>query len=225
MDPLLMASLLGPLAVIAVTRFGFIPLSDWIERQYGFALAPYSGFAATFLLLTIPLLPGTMTGLLMLDERDENIMSYYSVTPLTRRGYSVYRLFLPTLLSVLLSAAFVLFSGITESRSENIYALTLLALEAPCIALFLAAFASNKVEGLALSKISGLLFAGPVVAAFIPEPWQYAGMWIPTFWPAKCYLLGVNQEPLAALGVFGVGLIFHLLLLTGLSRAFLKRID
>lgn len=224
-DPMLMASLLGPLAVIAFTRFVFPSLSVWLERQFDFSLFNYSAFAVTFLLLTIPLLPGTMAGLLMLDERDENIISYYAATPLTRQGYLVYRLLLPSLLSLLMTALFFLLSGLTEAHLENMYTLLLLTLEAPCLALFLAAFANNKVEGLALSKISGLLFAGPVVAAFVPVPWQYLGMWIPTFWPAKCYLLVLSSEPVAALGAFGGGLAFHLLLLKGLTRTFIKRID
>lgn len=224
-DPILMASLLGPLAVIAFARFIFPHLSFWLERQYAFSLMDYSDFAVTFLLLTIPLLPGTMAGLLMLDERDENMIAYYSVTPLTREGYFVYRLFLPSLLSLLLTSLFFLLSGIAATQMESLYTLLLLTLEAPCLALFLAAFASNKVEGLALSKISGLLFAGPIIAAFIPDPWQYLGMWIPTFWPAKSYLLGISNEPLASLGAFGIGLVLHLILLKGMFRSFLKRID
>lgn len=224
-DPMLMASLLGPLVVIGFTRFVFPSLSVWLERQFDFSLFNYSAFAVTFLLLTIPLLPGTMAGLLMLDERDENMISYYAATPLTRQGYLLYRLFLPSLLSLLMTALFFLLSGLTEAHLENMYTLLLLALEAPCLALFLAAFANNKVEGLALSKISGLLFAGPVVAAFVPVPWQYLGMWIPTFWPAKCYLLVLSSEPVTALGAFGGGLAFHLLLLIGLTRTFIKRID
>lgn len=224
-DPMLIASLFGPIAVIAFSRFIFPLLSRWIEQQFTFSLLDYSDFATTFLLLTIPLLPGVMAGLLMLDERDENMIAYYAITPLAREGYFVYRLFLPSVLSLLLTCLFFLLSGIAEIRVESLYSLLLLTIEAPCLALFLAAFATNKVEGLALSKISGLLFAGPIVAAFVPVPWQYLGMWIPTFWPAKSYFLGLSQEPLASLAAFGVGLVFHLVLLKFMFQTFIKRID
>jgi len=224
-DPMLMASLFGPIAIILVARFIFPPLSDWIEAQYGFLLRGYSDFTAAFLMLTIPLLPGTMAGLLMLDERDENMIAYFAITPFTRKGYFFYRLFLPSVLAVALSSLFILLSGIAVIQLESLYTVLLLTLEAPCLALFLATFAANKVEGLALSKISGLLFAGPIIAAFTPLPWQYLGAWIPSYWPAKIYLLGIKGEPIAAIGAFGIGLAYHLILLKVMFHSFLKRID
>lgn len=224
-DPMLMASLLGPLAVIVFARFVFPPLAVWVEERYFFAMSEYTGFAAVFLLTTVPLLPGTMAGLLMLDERDENLVAYYGVTPLTRRGYYRYRLFLPSLLALTLTALFLLLSGLTEIRAESGYSLLLFALEAPCIALFLAAAAANKVEGLALSKLCGILFAGPVVVSFVPEPWEAAGMVIPTYWPAKSYTLGVSHEPVLSAATFIIGLAYHLMLLLLASRAFSRRMD
>lgn len=224
-DPMLIASLLGPLALIVFARYLYPPLSDWLEQRYAFSLMDYRDFAVTFLLIVIPLLPGTMAGLLMLDERDENMISYYSVTPLARKGYVSYRLLLPSMMASLLTALFFLLAGIAEMRLESVYTLLILSLEAPCIALFLAAYAANKVEGLALSKACGLLFAGPIIVYFVPEPLQYWGVWVPTFWPAKTYILGISQEPLAALGSFGVGFAFHILLLMWFIRSFLKRID
>ncbi|NIK79278.1 fluoroquinolone transport system permease protein [Paenibacillus castaneae] len=224
-DPMLLASLLGPLAIIAFARFGFPFLSIWLEQQFSFYLYTYSDFTVAFLLLIIPLLPGAMSGLLMLDERDENLISYYAATPLTRHGYIFYRLALPCFLSAMLASAFLLLSGIAAMQFENLYTIILLTLEAPCLALFLVAFAANKVEGLALSKISGLLFAGPIAAAFIPDPLQYLALWVPTYWPAKTYLLGTLNEPYFALASFALGLLFHLFLLQRLSSMYLKRTD
>lgn len=224
-DPMLLASLFGPLALIMIVRFVFPWLSDWLQGQYGFILMNYDDFAVVFLILTICLLPGTLAGLLILDERDENMIAYYAITPFTRKGYFLYRLFLPSVLTVSLGLLFILLSGIAMIRLESIYTIILLTLEAPCLALFLATFAANKVEGLALSKISGLLFAGPIIAAFTPMPWQYLAVWIPSYWPAKVYLLGVADEPLAALGAFSIGLIYHILLLKVMFHHFLKRID
>ncbi|WP_152395322.1 hypothetical protein [Paenibacillus guangzhouensis] len=224
-DPMLLASLFGPLFVIIFARLGFFPLSAWIEQQYGFRLADYTPFIATFLVIAIPLLPGTMAGLLMLDERDKNMISYYAVTPLARQGYFIYRLVLPCLLAFALTASFYLFAGLASFGWGSLFALILLTLEAPCITLFLAAFASNKVEGLALSKLCGLLFAGPVIASFVPLPWQYAAAWLPTFWPAKAFLADLNGEPVRAAILFAIGLGLHLILLRSLVRVFLRRID
>jgi fluoroquinolone transport system permease protein len=224
-DPLLMGSLLGSLAVVAFARYGFPLLAAWVERRYAFELSVYADFAAFFLLTVIPLLTGIMTGLLMLDERDENLIAYYGVTPLTRRGYYRYRLALPSLLAVLASGLYMLASGLVEVRMESLYVLLLTALEAPCIALFLATAAANKVEGLALAKMCGLLFVGPVIVSFVPKPWQLAGIVVPTYWPAKSYMLGEALQPVGAALSFAVGLAYHLLLLKVAARAFAKRMD
>ncbi len=225
LDPVLMAGMFAPLALLLLSRFGYPMASNWIEERYVFDIGEYSNFAATFLVVIIPMLTGMLTGLLMLDERDENIISYYAVTPLMRRGYMVYRLILPSILSAVLSALYLSLSGISEIRMESMYTLLLLALEAPCFALFLAAFSANKVEGLALSKIGGLFIAGPVVAYFVTGAWQLLGAWVPTYWPAKVFLVGVQGESLSAFAYFAVGLMFHVVLLVVMVRIFIKRVD
>ncbi len=224
-DPVLMAAVFGPVAVTVFARFVFPLLSDSMESRFAFRLADYAGFAVVFLQLIVPLLPGMMAGLLILDERDEHLIGYYAVTPLTRKGYLIYRLFLPSLLCLALFVLFFAGSGIAAAQFENVYTIALLGLEAPCFALFLAAYAANKVEGLALSKVSGLLFAGPVIAYFAPARWQLFGAWIPTYWPARCYLSGLAGEHPAALGCFAAGFLFHAVLLCAMMRAFMRRID
>jgi len=225
LDPVLMAGIFGPLALLLLSRFGYPVAVHWVKMQYSLDLSVYTEFVAVFLLSTIPLLTGMMTGLLMLDERDENVISYYAVTPLMRRGYMVYRLFLPSVVTILFSILFILLSGIFEIHLEVLYIMVLTALEAPCFALFLAAFAANKVEGLALSKIGGFFIAGPVVAYFVPGRWQLTGAWIPSYWPAKVYFEGEGSHDLGAGGFFAAGLVVHIILLLLMVRVFLKRAD
>ncbi|MGG3281065.1 hypothetical protein [Paenibacillus solani] len=212
-DPVLTAALIGPLALLLLSRYGFPVASYWLESYYSFNLEEYRVFSASFLMIIPPLLIGMLVGLLMLDERDENVIAYYSVTPFMRRGYLVYRLALPTMLSTVLSLLYLCFSGLLFFRMEYLIVLLLLALEAPLFALLLAAFAKNKVEGLALSKIGGLLIIGPVVAYFIPNAWGYLGAGVPTYWPAKVLHLYIQNEPLLANVYFMIGLVIHTLYL------------
>jgi fluoroquinolone transport system permease protein len=225
LDPVLMVGIFAPLALLVVSRFGFPMIADWLTNGYAFDLYEYSSFTAIFLVITFPILIGMMTGLLMLDERDENVISYYAVTPLMRRGYMVYRLALPSGLCTLLSSLYLIASGLSSIQLEHIYILLLLAIEAPCFALFLASFAANKVEGLALSKIGGLFIAGPIIAYFVPIPWQIIGAWIPTYWPAKLFFGIEAASGFSVIVYFLVGLIFHLSLLSIMVRIFLKRAD
>lgn len=225
LDPVLMVGIFAPLALLVVSRFGFPMIADWLTNGYAFDFYKYSSFAAIFLVMTFPMLTGMMTGLLMLDERDENVISYYAVTPLMRRGYMLYRLVLPSLLCTFLSSLFFIVSGLSSFQLEHIYILILLAFEAPCFALFLASFAANKVEGLALSKIGGLFIAGPIVAYFVPSPWQFIGAWIPTYWPAKLFFVIEASSGFIVLAYFMVGLLFHSSLLSIMIRIFIKRAD
>lgn len=224
-DPMLMASILGPLSLLFISRYGLPPIASWTERVIHFPLSEYSSFIAIFLLNTIPILIGSLAGLLMLDERDENMISYFGVTPLSRAGYLRYRLLLPSLLSAIMVGLYVLLSGIVEVGVGAGFSIILLMLEAPLIALFLAAYASNKVEGLALSKAASLLFIGPALAYWVPEPWKHVGVMIPAYWPAQSYLSGLSGFSEASLGWFAGGVVVHLLLLAALLRQFLKRVE
>lgn len=225
-DPVLMVGFLGPLILILLTRFGFPMAAHWLEASYSFDLTVYRDFAAVLLIVTIPMLLGMMTGLLMLDERDENVISYFAVTPLMKRGYLSYRLTLPTILSVGLTVMFITCSGLTEFHVEIGLVLLLLAMEAPWFALLVAAFSANKVEGLALYKIGALLLiAGPIVVFFVPEVWMWIGVWIPTFWPALVFWTGTSGEFFTAFNYFSIGLVYHIAILLTMIRMFIKRTD
>ncbi|OIB02072.1 hypothetical protein AK95_03980 [Paenibacillus sp. LC231] len=208
-DPVLMAAMFGPLLLLFLSRFGFPVAVNWLDVNYSFHLEPYSGFAASLLIVTIPMLTGMLTGLLILDERDENVIAYYAVTPLMRKGYLLYRVTLPFLLCTVLSILYLSFSTLSDIHWAQLGVLLLLASEAPIFSLFLAAFSANKVEGLALSKIGGLFIAGPVVANFVPGAWQVLGAWLPTYWPAKVPYLITQNEPMLAIVFFSVGLLLH----------------
>ncbi|MBM6383450.1 MAG: hypothetical protein JSY10_05580 [Paenibacillus sp.] len=225
-DPVLMVGFLGPILLILLTRYGFPMAAQWLEASYSFDLTVYGHFAAVLLIVTIPMLLGMMTGLLMLDERDENVISYYAVTPLMKRGYISYRLTLPTILSALLTTMFILSVGLTEFYWEIGLVLVLLALEAPWFALLVAAFAANKVEGLALYKIGALLFiAGPIVVFFVPDVWLWVGVWIPTYWPALVFSTGTSGHSFASFIYFSIGSLYHVAILFTVIRLFIKRMD
>lgn len=222
-DPVLMAVLIGPLMLLLLSRWGYPVADNWLDVNYSFQLEPYRGFTATLLVTTIPMLTGMLTGLLMLDERDENMIAYYAVTPLTNKGYLLYRLALPFLLCTVLSIAYLTLSNLSEDGVVSLFVILLLALEAPLFSLILAAFSANKVEGLALSKIGGLFIAGPVVVTFVPGAWQVLGVWLPTYWPAKVLLLMTNHEPFLALIFLLVGLLLHFIYLYLMATVFVNR--
>lgn len=98
---------------------------------------------------------------------------------------------------------------------------TLQALRAlgPIYALLLAAFATNKVQGFALTKALGVLLVPPVLAYFVPAPWQWLFGLDPLYWPAKLLWLLHAGQASYWLYLF-IGLLYQFLLLIILLRRF-----
>lgn len=223
-DPMLMLILIGCLLIIASWRYGVPLLNEWLYKKLEVDLQPYDLHITVFLLSLVPLLTGSAVGLLMLDEKDERLVDYYAITPLRKQGYFVYRLFLPVILCALF---LLLFLGVNDNSSAfPILPLLLLVLEAPLYALFLASAASNKVEGLALTKFISLSVLVALCSNLAAAPWHWLGSWLPAYWPFQLYLsLGHTGSIQAAhLVQFLIGLSFHCILIYAGLRRFSRQI-
>lgn len=226
-DSMLALALFAPLLLIAAVRYGVPWVADLLIVELSFDLMAYDDLLLSFVLILIPLMLGMLTGFMMLDERDENLIQYYAVTPLTKMGYFNYRLAMPVALSIgyntllLLSSPFEL-----PSLLASIPTLLMLAMEAPMIALLLTAFANNKVEGLALSKGLGLIVFVPAVAYFVPYPWQLIAGLVPTYWASQTLLLDMKNAPGWTLATCtGIGVTVHYFVLRVLAMRFRRRTD
>lgn len=162
----------------------------------------------------------------MLDERDDQLIQYYAVTPLSRSGYLICRLITAVVLSVIYNAILLLFAAPESvTTSQVLYLVPMAALEAPIIALFLVAFAANKVEGLALSKGASLIVAIPAAAWFIHSPLKYSLGIFPPFWIYEVLHSGYEGGSWKALLLTLIGVSVHLLAVYVLLRKFLRRQD
>ena len=82
---------------------------------------------------------------------------------------------------------------------------------APLYALFLGAFASNKVEGFALMKAAGVLAVPPLAAFFVRSAWQTAFGVVPLYWPVKAFWI-VHEGGRFFVLHLAVGVAYQLLL-------------
>ena len=111
-------------------------------------------------------------------------------------------------------------TGLLQMDFVALLAVTLeAALLAPLYAIFLAAFATNKVQGFALAKGAGILMWPAILAYFIDSSWQLACGVSPLYWPAKLYWVLDAGEPNAWL-YFGAGIAYQSLLLALLMRRY-----
>lgn len=197
-DPFLRwMSFLG-IGMALLVRWGIPALAVWLEQNHQFLLEPYYPLLMSFMLVLMPMLAGVVLGFLLLDQKDDRTLSALQVTPLGLSGYLSYRLGSAMLISAALTMAVVKIAGLVP------VALVPLALMSAAVsplgaffALFLAAFANNKVQGMALTKANSILSLPPVVAWFVEPPWQYVFGLMPTYWPCKAFWLFVMESELA----------------------------
>ena len=220
-DSLLRWMLALPLLIVVPVRLVLPPLlvriglTFWVDLQLF-----YPGIASAVLLLITPALYGLVIGFLLLDQRDDQTLTALQITPLPVEHYLAYRLSAPTLLSYGMAVAAVLLAGLPNPHIWGLLLAGLVAaLHTPLVALGLACFAANKVQGLALMKAGSVLLAAPLVGLFVPSSWRYVFGVLPTYWPATLYRQFQVGDQLAWGGLV-FALSYQALLLAILLRRF-----
>ncbi|MGP4081714.1 hypothetical protein ACTWQL_17550 [Pseudalkalibacillus sp. R45] len=186
-DLVLLMSLFAPLILATLLKFGFPPLERLVVTSFQVSLASYFPLMVVTCLLVTPFTVGMLSGFLILDERDEQILSYLSITPVSKSHFILYRLLFPVVICIL-AAGLLLYVNAWEVISLwELAVLLVLSLEAPIVALMMAVFADNKVEGLALGKVISISVAAPIVGFFIDSEWKWIGFVFPPFWIAEVF--------------------------------------
>lgn len=222
-DGLLVISLLAPLLLAGVMRFGIPPLRDFLVDFAAFDIAEHYAFAMSFLVLMTPMMLGFMTGFILLDERDENLLSYYAVTPLTKIGYFYYRISIPVIMGFFLSFLLVRLVNLTQVDYLKMIPVVFMAsLEGPMYALLLGAFAANKVEGLAISKALGIIFAAPLAGYLLESRWHLLAGIFPPYWVTQAFLAAGENSGWYYFYTFA-GLLIHILAVLALLKKFAAR--
>jgi fluoroquinolone transport system permease protein len=220
-DSLLRGIVLVPLGLAVAARWLFPPAIERTATLLPFDIqALYPQVMSYVLLLLAPVICGAVVGFILLDQRDDNTLMALQVTPLPIAGYLAYRLAAPTILSTIMALIALPLSGLVQFDLLKLLMVVLSAAPlAPMTALFLGAYAANKVQGFALQKALGVFFIAPFVAALLPLPWRLLAGLIPTYWPATLLWTlqaGESQGELLLLG----GLVYQGLLLAILLRRF-----
>ncbi|MFO7782852.1 MAG: hypothetical protein R6W94_14645 [Spirochaetia bacterium] len=199
-DPFLRLMAFLPFVVALVFRVG-APAADAALAEVidpaAFRLSEYYPVISAFLLQLPGLFAGGVTGFSILEDRDEGILSAMAVTPIGRAGYLTSRLLFPALLAVAGALIVVPLAGL--HRPDPLALLLAAAAAAPLApvsALLLATLATDKVEGLAVWKLVGFLFVGPLVLV-LPPAARPAGWPLASYWATRVYLSGPAGEAAA----------------------------
>jgi fluoroquinolone transport system permease protein len=212
------SAFLIPIIIIIITRLVIPWLSDHIVPLQGLYPVLFM-----MLVITIPMMFGFVTGFLIMDERDENLLTVLRVMPISRNVYLIYRIAFMSVLSFIYILLFPAFTGLIDVGLVNYLSIAvLLALFTPVMALIANVAANNKVQAFAVFKMLGGVFFLPLFAFFINNDFKYILGIIPNFWTfmALDTLLDTGSLNLVFLGI---GFVAHLLLLALLFYLFNKK--
>ncbi|MBX3053480.1 MAG: hypothetical protein KF753_18535 [Caldilineaceae bacterium] len=223
-DSLLLLITGGSLALALVMRYGVPFVTPHLQRLLGVDLRDYTPLLMSFVLLMAPAMVGALVGFLILDERDDGTLTALLVTPVSLPAYLLYRIGLPVVIAFFVTLLALPLAGfLTLPFGEQVLAAALSALSGGIVALAVTALAANKVEGFAILKGLQGIQALPLVAWFLPTPWQWLVGFVPTYWPAVVYWRMAAGEPFWGYWVVGVGV--NLGILSLLLRRFHRSIS
>lgn len=162
----------------------------------GFFLIPYlretdsdmvADIVTTFFILMNGFLYGAVAGFTLLDDQDDNVLLSLKITPIKVRHYVLIKLGISYLLGMITTLLLILTTGFLGSSDfiDLLFIIILAPMQAPILALLINSFASNKIEGFVVMKLSGIILISPVAALFISN-WTelFLGV-LPGFWPVR----------------------------------------
>lgn len=211
--------LLGvPLVFLVLLRLGW-PVAEGQLAEAG----DYQSVVLGVFCLIAGTFPAFMTAFIMLDERDEGVLTALRVLPLSFRRLLTYRLVVVAALSLLYPVALLLGTGLHEGGWARGAALALLcSAGSTTAALAVVSLARNKIEGLTLFKGLFFVYGLAGVAVAFPGGWAWTAAVFPPYWTFTVYEAATTGIFLARLAV---AVAFHGLLMALAWRVVQKRLQ
>lgn len=187
-DAILILLFLAPLLYGLMLRYG-IPVIIKIvyeKFQYELDLTPYYLLFDILLSALTPFIYCFAAAFIILGEIDDGITKYLAATPLRKKGYLISRLGFPMFLSFIVTIVLMKIFSLSGLSIPLLLKISILTSIMGFIeALMVVSISNNKVEGMAISKLSGLILMGLPVPFFIQGGVQYVLSFLPSFWIGK----------------------------------------
>lgn len=184
-DTILFAACFAPILAGLFIKYAIPYLENMITKYFNVSeiLQPYYVLVDLMLGIMTPLMFGFIGALVILGEVDDNITAYMSVTPLQTRGYLISRLIIPIGISFVINLAVIpLFSLSIKTLSFMLLLNIFSCILGLITALIIVTFSQNKVEGMAIGKLSTIILLGAFVPFFVSSKVQYFASVLPSYW-------------------------------------------
>ncbi len=222
-DKMLLFILLAPFLMGIVFKYVISFLEVILLNEFSFHLSSYYFLLFIFIIILIPMVSGILAAFLILEDRDQGILAYLSITPLSKNGYLLYRLLISFIISFIsVIFAYYILQIIQVKVLFLLAVLMMTALGGPLLVLLITAYADNKVEGFAFAKGAGVLYLLPFTAYFIDSILRYLFAIFPSFWVYKSFQAIDNDSTIYLLYIL-FGLLVHLFFISFLLKKFKNR--
>jgi fluoroquinolone transport system permease protein len=196
-DPLLVMLVAAPVIWTLGTALLVPRLTDILARRYQFDLVPYYPLVLTaLLLLTSIIIVGGLGAFLVLDEIDAGTLAALRVTPVPLSTFFAYRTLTVVVVTTVYVAATMSLSGILQpGLVPALIPIGMVAgLSSVVTLLLIVAVAGNKIQGIAMVRVLGILIAGlPCLPWFVDSTWNLAFGVLPPYWAAKAFWVANDQ--------------------------------
>ncbi len=192
-DKMLFAALFVPVLAGGFLQFGVPVLETVLTRYFHRAavLSPYEPLIDLLLALLAPTMFCFVSAMCALEEADERTAAYLFVTPLGKGGYLAARFGVPAAAAFLATAILLPVCGRTPLSCPEVLLLAAGGvLQGLIVALLIVTLSSNKLEGMAVAKLSSLLLLDAAGPFLIRGRAQYALSLLPSFWAGKAVCTG-----------------------------------
>ncbi len=186
-DSMLLAVCFASLLAAIAFRFGIPALESFLctTFQQQSIIAPYYQLIDLFLIQLTPYMFCFAPAMVMLDEYDQSLSRALAVTPLGLSGYLVSHLLMPAILASAISFLIITIFALTLWTVGSLLVLCLLSgMNGLLAAMVIFSFSHNKLEGMAMGKLSGLLLIGLPIPYLMDTPLMYGFSFFPSFWMA-----------------------------------------
>lgn len=212
-DRMLFAACFAPMLAGLLFRFAIPPLeaalADWFHVSA--IISPYYALIDIFFAMLSPAMFCFVSAMVSLEEADEKTAVYLFVTPLGRNGYLVARFCIPAVAAFFVTTALLPVFKLTSLSAVDIVLLAAGGtLQGIIVSLLILTLSSNKLEGMAVSKLSSFMIFGAAIPFFIKHNAQYVISPLPSFWIGKaiCEKVSLYMLPAFALSIIWICFLF-----------------
>ena len=172
-----------PLVMAAAARAGLPELVLVLEGR-GIMIGPWvPQLRAVAFTVVVPVLIGVVVGFMLLEEKQDRVWRALAVTGVRLRRYLVWRAMTCLAMAALVCLLCLLIAGPPGLSAVRQTCLALGAAPlAAAVALGLAAWTRDAIQGFAATKLLLVLLVLPAVAPLLAAPWRELLALVPSWW-------------------------------------------